>query len=467
MKKITKRIQVSILLVLMITGVSCEKIVEVSSPSDRIISAEVFSNDATATAALLGLYQDMTGLNGSVGNFGLSLYPGLSAGEISRSSSVAAYDEFSNNALVSNNSLLGTYIWNKAYNLIFQANSIIAGLQDNPSVSVAVKNQLLGEARFIRAFYHFYLLNLFGPVPLVTSIDYKQSSFIARTSQAELYTQIISDLTEAKGLLQASYPSAGRVRINKWAATALLSRIFLYQGKWAEAASEADEVVSSGEYALVQNLNSVFLAGSREAIFQLLPTGAVTTSIVNTWDGNNFIPASGSVPQYRLNPSLFNIFSATDLRGSNWINSAIIAGTTYYYPYKYKVKTGSSITEYYMFIRYAEVILNRAEAMAHQGKLAPAIKDLDLIRSRAGLQGLAVLNPNIAPEELIENIIQERQREFFCEMGHRWLDLKRTGKLDMVMKQTKPSWISTYSLYPIPFNEIARNPLLTQNTGYN
>jgi len=467
MKNHIKNLILSGLLFTLLFASSCEKIVEVSAPKDRIIAQEVFLDDATATSAVLGLYQDMTNLNGAVGNFGLSLYPSLSAGEISRTSSIAVYDEFSNNALTSSNSLLSTYIWNKAYNLIFQANSVIQGLESSGSVSAAVKVQLTGEAKFIRAFYHFYLYNLFGPVPLITTIEYKQSSAVGRSSKEELYAQILSDLLDAKNTLSATYASTGRVRVNKWAATALLSRVYLYLEKWDDAYQASNELIASNQYSLVSNLNNVFLAGSNEAIFQLLPTGAITATTINTWDGNTFIPASGSVPQYRISASLLNLFTAGDQRRTLWVNSTVVSNVSYSYPYKYKVKNGSSISEYYMFLRYAEILLIRAEAAAQLGNLSSAITDLDLIRKRAGTPLASVQSPDISKEELIKLILIERQKEFFCEMGHRWLDLKRTGTIDLVMREIKSTWLSAYSLYPIPFNELIRNPLLTQNPGYN
>jgi len=468
MKPILLQYKLFILLTVVLYGLpSCKKLIEIDAPSDKIVSTEVFKDDLTATSAMLGLYQDMTGLNGSLGNSGLSLYPGLSADELYRNTSIAVYDEFSNNALTSGNSLMGTYIWNKAYNLIFQANSILAGIDNNPAISVNTRNQLTGEAKFIRAFYHFYVYNLFGPAPLVTSINYRETASVGRIPAEEMYASIVADLLDARAILPENYASAGKVRINKWAVNAFLARVYLYQGNWKNAETMAAEVIRSGGYTLVQNLNNVFLANSTEAIFQLLPTGAISASTINTWDGNGFIPAANAVPAYNLAPSLLNAFSDTDKRKINWIGTTVVGGKTYAYPYKYKVRTGASITEYYMFIRYAELFLIRAEAYANQGLLSQAIADLDILKERAGIPLIRDTNPSIAQAPLLDEIIRERQRELFVEFGHRWLDLKRTNRVDAVLGAVKPNWKPTSALYPIPFTETQRNTALAQNPGYN
>lgn len=464
MKNLRKKYQV-LVLVIFLSCSACEKLIEIDAPVDRITASEVFKSDASATAAVLGIYQDMTGLNGSIGNSGLSIYASCSARELSRSS-VVAFEEFNTGNLSTTNTYLNTYIWNKAYNLIFQANSVLDGL-DKGTVSPAVKTQLSGEVKFIRALYHFYLYNLFGPVPLVTTVDYAGNASSARASGAELYKQMETDLRDAFAILPAAYVSTGKVRVNKWAAAALLARIYLYQQKWADAEKIGTQIIQSGSYSLATNLNAVFLANSVEAIFQLLPTSAVTAASINTYDGNSFVPAAGAVPSYTLTPTILGIFSVTDKRRLNWVGSTTVNSTTYFYPNKYKVKTGTSITEYYMFLRYAEVLLMRAEAYANLGRLPEAIADLDLIKGRAGVPLLKDSSRPVTQSSFLDELFLEREKEFFTEMGHRWFDLKRSERIYQVMPVLFPNWRKTAVLYPIPFSELLRNPALTQNEGYN
>jgi hypothetical protein len=140
-----------------------------------------------------------------------------------------------------------------------------------------------------------------------------------------------------------------------------------------------------------------------------------------------------------------------------------VNGNTYYIPYKYKqdiVVSGSG--EYDMVLRLAEQYLIRAEARARQDKISGAISDLNAIRNRAGLTN----TPAIDKESLLLDIEHERQTELFVEWGHRWLDLKRTGRIDEILGLEKTGWKSSAALFPIPQIELSKNSKLKQNVGY-
>ena len=141
-----------------------------------------------------------------------------------------------------------------------------------------------------------------------------------------------------------------------------------------------------------------------------------------------------------------------------------MGGKTYSYPYKYKVRNGFTVTEYNMVERLAEQYLIRAEARAQQNDISGATADLDTIRVRAGLPVLPI---SLDKATCLLAVEQERRIELFMEWGHRWLDLRRTGRIDAVLGAEKSNWTSTDSLYPIPFKEIQKNVFLTQNPGYN
>ncbi|HEU4473178.1 MAG TPA: RagB/SusD family nutrient uptake outer membrane protein, partial [Flavisolibacter sp.] len=122
------------------------------------------------------------------------------------------------------------------------------------------------------------------------------------------------------------------------------------------------------------------------------------------------------------------------------------------------------LAEYLIVFRLAEQYLIRAEARMHKGDIQGSISDLNIIRSRAGLPSLPV---TLTPVQLATAIEQERRVELFCEWGHRWQDLKRTGRAGAVLSTAKaPNWQSTDELYPIPAVEMQNNPFLTQNPGY-
>jgi len=438
-----------------------------------LVGASVYSTNQTAAAAVTGIYQTMAG-NTVGGNFyGISALLGLSADEFTLyPNSDPILNQTYTNALLSSTPIP---FWSQLYNCIYQANSAIDGLSAYSGVTSAMKQQLIGETKFIRAFCYFYLVNIFGDVPLITTTDYKQNSIVTRSPESKVYEQIINDLVDAKSLLSNNFlapdgtPSSARVRPNSIAASALLARVYLYQRKWDSAEAAASVIIDNPNLKLAGNLNSVFLANTEEAIWQLempnngfnAPDGAFLLSLLYYGGPNAYDP-------FILNNSLVNQFEPGDLRKSNWIKSATVGAVTYYYPYKYKLYyTGTAPTEYPVLLRLAEQYLIRAEARAQQNNLNGALSDLNIIRARAGVPTIATSSQS----ELINSIYRERGLELFTEYGHRWLDLKRTSNLSAIMANVTPQkggiWNPTDQLYPIPLTDIQSDVNLLQNPGYN
>jgi starch-binding outer membrane protein, SusD/RagB family len=441
----------------------CRKLLNVPSQQDQLTAATVYSSDANAEAAMTGIYIQVMTPSRTLLNGGMSLYAGLSSDELANTTPNPFIDPFRTNELTAGNifclSLYGT-----AYNVIFMANSLIAGLNASAGVSPAVKAELRGEAEVVRALEYFYLVNLYGGVPLVTSIDFSVTAQLPRDSVSAVYAQIEADLKDAQQVLSTSYLSTAadvgaRTRPNRLAAMALLARVWLYRGQWGLAEQEADTVIGSGVYQLEPGLDSVFRSGSREAIWQLQPVNSTLT----TAEAAAFVARPGLRPAYALTGEWLGVVEPGDLRRVYWTDSVVVGPVNYYYPYKYKLTGSSPVdTEYNMVIRLAEVYLIRAEARAQQGNIAGAQDDLDVVRARAGLPAtMAGDGPS-----LLTAIWHERQVELVAEWGHRWLDLKRTGMADGVLGSEKPGWVSTDTLYPIPAQELTANPKLLQNPGY-
>jgi hypothetical protein len=152
-------------------------------------------------------------------------------------------------------------------------------------------------------------------------------------------------------------------------------------------------------------LNSVFLANSSEAIWQLLPV----LSFINTADGISFVPFSTTAkPAYVVTDGLLNAFENNDQRKANWLKSNVVSGQSYFYPYKYKVNVSPTIIEHNMVLRLAEQYLIRAEARAEQNNIPGAQADLNVIRTRAGLPNTTATDKT----SLSDAIQQERRIEF-------------------------------------------------------
>jgi len=452
-----------------ITLGSCDKITDVGGPANAITNENVFRNDVNATAAVTGIYAKAMLSTTSFLNGGITIYPALSADEFIPNGTNTTILEFASNSLQSSNQNVRNILWTPAYSLIYEANACIEGLNGSNAISAATKKQLLGESYFIRAFLYFNLINLFGDVPLILATRYEPNAIMPRTNSTLVKIQIKQDLITAIGFLSPNYPTANRVRVNKWAALALLARINLYNENWVDADNEASQVINSGMYSLEKELNKVFLYNSNESIFQLMPV----SKGYNTTEGNQLIPVTtaSAIPPVSLSQYLLNVFEPGDKRRNSWIGIKNVGGIDYTYPYKYQLKANFTssfvLMEYYTVLRLAEQYLIRAEARANQQNLVGAIEDIDTIRARAGLPLLSNTNPSISKEDLLIAIQKERQTELFAEWGHRWFDLKRTKQTDVVLKSRKSLWNSTDTLYPIPSTEILLNPNLTQNKGYN
>lgn len=468
----------SCLLTVQILASGCNKLVQIPEPVNTITTSETFHTDANATSALVGIYNDLisggAGNNFSYGNGLLTYLGGLSADEM-RIFDQGNTDlvQFQHNALQYSNSQAGDHLWTPAYYDIYMANAVIEGLEASPTINPATKNQLLGEARFLRAFSNFYLVNFFGDIPLVTTTAWKKTDLLSRTSTAQVYQQMVQDLRDAQGLLASDFSvsNGDRTRANKYTAMALLARVYLYMKNWTGADSAASAVINNtGLFNLLptSQLNNVFLANSTEAIWQLVPNAI---SNYATFEGLFTLPSplATGAPVYTLTHQLLNAFEPGDNRWGAWVDSTNNNGSTYsYYPFKYKLIAGSSgnITECYMMLRLAEQYLIRAEAKANEGpaQINAAISDLNVIRNRAGLGAYAGGTDQASVLNAIEH---ERQIELFAEWGHRWLDLKRWGTAVSVLSSTKGFAVPAYQLlYPIPFGEITSDPNLVQNPGY-
>jgi hypothetical protein len=458
MKKIYHNIQM-FLIILLLSNSSCKKFLNIDPPKDSVITKQLFENDQIATSAITGIYSRMS-ISGaySGGYSSIATLSGLSADELINYYS--SIDGFYNNNITSNISELGS-LWSSSYSYIYAANAIIEGLNAPNGITENTMKQLRGEAKFVRAFCYFYLVNLFGDVPLHLSTDYRNNELAGRTSKEKVYTQIVEDLIDAETILPANYVTIERVRPNKWAAKSLLSRVYLFTEKWDLAALKATEVIEQKQsYSLLADLDKVFLKNSIETIWQIMPSPGN-----NTDEGALFV--LNSAPFFvSLSPAIISTFESGDNRRTKWISEYRQGKEIYYYPYKYKISatTNSIISEYSTIFRLAELHLIRAEARAKMTQTELSLEDINLIRKRAGL--ISPLS-NISSEQCLAEVEKQRRLELFTEWGHRWLDLKRTGRTSAIIGPLKGSdWVENDKLYPIPDLEIMRNPTIIQNPGY-
>lgn len=420
---------------------SCEKFVDIPKAPNQLLVTDAYKEDATAMSAVLALYS-----NGVTTNViqNVSFCGGVESDEMVYTQGDPTMIEFQNAAVTPTNSTLENYLWGSPYQAIGKANVAIDGLTNSTTLTPSLRTQLLGECKFFRAFMYFYLVNYFGDVPLALNADGSKDAFLPRTKSDSVYAQMIIDLKDAESLLPAAYVNTQRTRVNKYAAAALLARVYLYKNDYTNAAAEASKVIGATDVAYsMEPVASAFFNTSKEVVLQIATTAA-----------NSNLPILGTYytqyQEYQLAPNFTNEFETGDQRKTNWTDGDLIS--------KYKLAGN----EYDIVLRLAEQYLIRAEARAQLNQLSDAKSDIDSIRTRAGL----VPTTASTQQAILDEVAKERKLEFFGEYAHRWFDLKRTGKATEVLSPLKPAWKATAVLQPIPQTERTKNANLTQNDGY-
>jgi hypothetical protein len=342
-------------------------------------------------------------------------------------------------------------IWNQVYEAIGTNNQVLARVPAIAALEEEERNQILGEALFLRALNYHNLVKSWGDVPLVLEppASVGEASQVTRSPIGEVYAQILADLAEAEQLMTVEQQSR---KGSLGAVFALRSRVLLYQQNWVAAEAAAEAVVDMG-YELATNYRDLFTAEGQdtpEDIFRLAFTAQEFTNLP-------YYYLSGLVGGRReISPSAGHAaaYETGDLRRA-WSISFDARGRRY--GSKYPDAEGA---EDLHIIRFAEVLLNKAEAEARQGKLTEAIDSYNLVRVRAGLAP-HVLGVNVVTQQsVLDAIYNERRFELAME-GFRWPDLVRLGLAPPLLG------IPAFRmLFPVPEREldVARN--LTQNPGY-
>ncbi|PRY02928.1 putative outer membrane starch-binding protein [Pontibacter ummariensis] len=349
------------------------------------------------------------------------------------------------NGVTSNVHVLNQYRLD--YQIIARTNQILASI-DNVEFKAESKNNIKGQALFLRAYAYFELARYFGSVPLhLTPVANRQEAALPLSQEEEVYAQIIQDASEAIPLLPPkSQQEAGRV--TSGAARTLLANVYIVQKRWSEAEALLKEVVSSNEYDLMpdyadafsnnasnkNNIESVFEVQFMEGaaglngnfLYRFLPRPMSVEEVVAITGTSN--PQPLDIQGYNIpTPDLIAAYEEGDEREEATIAYTTISGSARQnkvFPYiKKYAKTHSLHNNHginWPVYRYSEVLLFLAEALAQQGKSGEAETYLNIVRNRAGLDDYSGGN-------LLEGIYHERRVELAFE-NKRWFDLVRTGR---------------------------------------
>ena len=451
---------------------SCEDKLDLVPITNKAANS-FYSSEPELESAIAAVYGQLQ--NG--GLYGLDL---IGVGEISGEDSfeeIAAndggrfgqLDDFSTNA---GNDLVGD-IWRESYEGIQRVNVVLNRIDEIEYDDSALKSVRIGEMKFVRGLLYFNLVRLYGDVPLVLEETENPSDFFGqgRTSADQVYSQIETDINDAIAALPTA-KSPGRPA--KGAAQALLADVQMNQGKYSEAVTNLSAVVNSGLYSLVPSTDELFgpaNEGNSEILFEVQFASGVGGNAEGSPAASQFRPSGTTANAKGHNLPSFEfveLFEEGDTRQTDYVGLDADANP-FYFSLKYEVSpTGVNDggSDYYV-IRYADVLLKYAEVLNETGSTSDAISFLNMVRNRAGLGDTSATSQ----QEVRDAIEMERRLEFIGE-GHRWFDLKRTGKA----VETMNAWFSANSknvtidnsklLLPIPQSQIDTDPAITQNPGY-
>lgn len=431
---------------------ACEDLIEVEHPNNQLGTPQVFEDVQTANAALGNLYaalRDVSVLSEGAlwGSYADDL-------DCYRQGVNGIMDIYQNLQHESNTSI--KTVWERAYKQVYYANSIIYGAESSTTLPDDDKKRIKGEAMLIRSLVYFYLQQIFGDIPYTTSLDYEYNRTIAKTESTALMEQLETDVTEAAGMLGDNYRNAERIYLNRKAAQLLLARIYLARGKWALAGQAAEDILESPLYEFEDDINGVFHKSGKHILWQLKPQRSG-----NPVSDATYYYFSGAAPHvYALTQDLVDSFADEDLRRQAWMAEVTFEGNSWFRPYKYKNRENNT-NEYFIVFRLEEVYFIMAEALAKQNRFDEALPYINAIRERAGLNEVT-----LSGEDFVRELLAEKRREFFTESGHRFLDLKRWGRLNE-LSTMKPNWEEYNQVWPLPQGERLLNPNLNpQNAGY-
>ena len=372
--------------------------------------------------------------------------------------------------------------WRVNYTGISQCNTV---LDKVPSIEMdeELKNRILGEAHFLRAYYYFQLTQVFGDVPMLLKITPPDELKISRTSKSEIYNQIILDCDQAATWLPLDYSNGEIGRATKGAAYGLAAKTFIYEKDWNKALEYIGKLKDLGIYALVDNYLDNFTKDTQnnsESVWEIqhanLELGV--GNFLNQWWKSKKVDGYGYAD---VRPEFVAAFESGDPR----LGFTVAQNNDDYFGFIFKPSyssTGFGIRKYlqdttvtqaadgdinYTAIRYAEVLLWEAEALTELGQVQEAQAPIEEVRARARAQAddpITTLPQILTTDqnEMRTAIRHERQVELGFEM-HRFFDLVRWG----IAVDLLPDFqVGKHEVFPLPQTEMDLNPALIQNAGY-
>ncbi len=483
---------------LLLASSSCSDFLD-RDPLDQVSENTFYKTAAEANLGAMAMYSALQGVNWHGKSWMITEIPADNSTSGGNDPDFSPIDNFT----ISPDNGPNAEFWTEHFRLITLANQILKFV---PAIDMddAQKNALLGEAKFLRAFAYFDLARIYGDVPIIKEVPNINTDVkISRDKIEAVYAFIIDDLKFSADYLPVIRSNADLGRATKYAAVAVLAKVYLTLGKHDDCMTLCRQIIESKTYKLMPDFADNWLRdvsdNNAESIFQVqyvgckaVGTGNALQAFFAPWGQGITKNSDGWGSQIPTAPTVDNpgttvkdIYVKEDKRKYHTIMTPLDyypmineADGGYTYPVagasrssinikKYVIGSGSDVCfmtspQNYHAIRYADVLLMLAEAScARNGGISitpDALAAFNEVRKRAGLLEVQSLN--------LADVFDERRKEFAFE-NQRWFDLLRTGKIVETMKLHGKNMQEFHKLFPIPSQERAINPNLTQNQGYN
>lgn len=389
--------------------------------------------------------------------------------------------------LISPTNISFNEVWEGGFDGVGRACYALKFLKD---INIPGKERYVGEAKFLRAYFYWNLVRVFGGVPKIDKVLQSQADIelaSVRASAEDIYAFIETDLRDAIAALPPSIATSERGRVSKYAAQAFLAKVYLYQKKWAQSKALCDEIISSNQFSLLNNYALIWREQGEFSVESIWEINAIADNPpkgIQQYTEVQGMRGSGlgdfgwgfNVPSN----DLVNAYEPGDLRKAATI---LVSGSTLwdgfetsntlpnpFYSYKaYVSRTAESFfdrgqsNKNLRVFRYGEILLIKAEVENELNDTTASKMALNQIRQRAGLAGINAINKTI----LRNNIYKERRVEMAFEHD-RMFDLRRTGRAATVLQAHGKPYVSPkHDLFPIPQRQIdLSGNKIRQNFGY-
>jgi len=496
-----KNVLIGTLILLIWGGSGCDDFLE-EEPRNFISPVTFYANSGNVESALAGIYA----------NQNIQIWGNWSQYSITKMNCDQNENKFPWNltqpGFIDNSADDGDIVkvWNRFYEGVKRANDFLANVEPLGSevISEDLKSRMIGEARFLRAISYYYLVCFFGDIPLMTEpYDPSESPLVEKDDADTILDFLISDLMKSVNALppKSEYSGMDLARVNREAAKMLIAKLAMRKNDWAQAKQYVDEIISSGEYALEEDIAMNYdleTEHGKESIYEI-NFGADLTPMLGSIHHNHTAPGSARNPLTgekiggaKWGGALFSMLFYNSFEDNDERKLKLFWDTAFYdehaegryYTTKYwdfetmdKARAGQGPVNL-VYFRYADVLLMKAEIEneINNGPNAAAYNAINQVRQRVNA---SEIESNLNYEEFLHVVFDERSKEFFYE-GHHWFELNRRD-FEFVEPRVESPRLALYEaigyegnfdfqeymmLLPIPQAQLDANPKLTQNPGY-